>query len=101
MNGTKLQFKAPVLLDARQHSSDPINPAIVAKIRHRDHVRLATLTKCAILPAQTFWARVILQNSDFWIAQVETRLLDERLAVGDLIKFHPRNIFGISINDEE
>lgn len=58
------------------------------------------MTKCKLMNAQTFWARVILQNQNFWIGQVESKLLDERLDVGDLIKFHPTNIFDVAYNVE-
>lgn len=80
----------------------------IADIELRDHVKVAmhymggeVKLHGHSISGERFWLEVVMKSSDYWIGQCKSKLLFDGIKPGDLVKFHPCNIYDICKHEEE
>lgn len=70
-----------------------------------DHVRLHDYVKVGLHhPAcpEFIWLEVCMRSKSYWVGQVRSQTtLVEQVKLGDLIRFHPTNVYEIRKNSED
>ncbi len=66
-----------------------------------DDVKLHDHVKLRLPSGETFWVEVCLRSSNYWIGILKSKVETVAMQVGDLVRFHRCNTFGISKYQEE
>ena len=111
---TTLKAHSPTLINAEamnlDHPETFKRPSDndISDIELRDHVKVAmhymsgdVRVGVHSISGERFWLEVVMKSADYWIGQCKSKLLFDGIKVGDLVKFHPCNIYDICKQEEE
>lgn len=88
---------APLMFNIEAHDPDTYPSKSIPDIELRDHVKVVLYGKCC----QFIWLEIVMKSSSYWIGQCKSKVLFGTIKPGDLLKFHPCNIYEICKHEEE
>ncbi len=88
---------APLMFNIEATASFTYPSDGIADIELRDHVKVILWGEWL----QFIWLEVVMKSSSYWIGQCKSKLLFGSIKPGDLLKFHPCNIYEICKHEEE